>query len=102
MTKKSCKGLKIFGGIVLALVIAYAVIALFPRPQNFEGVNPMRKAGELPIFIAHGGGNEEFPDNTLEGFYNAYSIDPNAMMETDVSITKDGVVILSPDVRLAR
>ena len=101
-TKKSRKGLKIFGGIVLALVIAYAVIALFPRPQNFEGVNPMRKGGELPIFIAHGGGNEEFPDNTLEGFYNAYSIDPNAMMETDVSITADGVVILSHDVRLDR
>ena len=100
--KKSHRGLKVFGCIVLVLVIAYAVIALLPRPQNFEGVNPMRKAGELPILIAHGGGNREFPDNTLEGFYNAYSLDPDAMMETDVSITADGVIILSHDVRLDR
>lgn len=59
-------------------------------------------ADSLPILIAHGGGNREFPDNTLEAFYNAYSVDPRVMMETDVSITKDGVVILSHDVRLDR
>ena len=100
--KKSHKGLKIFGCIVLALVVVYAVIALCPRGANFPLDNPMMKDGELPLFIAHGGGNEEFPDNTLEGFYNAYSVDPDAMMETDVSITKDGVVILSHDTRIDR
>ena len=62
----------------------------------------MQKTGELPILIAHGGGNREFPDNTLEAFYNAYSVDKNVMMETDVSITKDGVVILSHDVTIDR
>jgi glycerophosphoryl diester phosphodiesterase len=62
----------------------------------------MRKDGELPILIAHGGGNKEFPDNTLEAFYNAYSVDKRVMMETDVSITKDGVVILSHDTTLDR
>ena len=56
----------------------------------------------MPILIAHGGGNKEFPDNTLEAFYNAYSVDPNVMMETDVSITKDGVIILSHDTTLDR
>ena len=61
----------------------------------------MRKE-ELPILIAHGGGNKEFPDNTLEAFYNAYSVDVRVMMETDVSITKDGVVILSHDTTLDR
>ena len=101
-TKKSRKGLKIFGGVVLALVIIYAAIALWPRGANFPLANPMMKDGELPILIAHGGGNEEFPDNTLEGFYNAYSVDPDVMMETDVSITKDGVVILSHDTRIDR
>jgi len=62
----------------------------------------MRREGELPILIAHGGGNREFPDNTLEAFYNAYSVDPGVMMETDDSITKDGVVILSHDTTLDR
>lgn len=100
--RKSHKFLKGLGCLVLLLAITWLVIALLPAPKNFELANPMMKQGDMPLFIAHGGGNEEFPDNTLEAFYNAYSIDPNSMMETDVSITKDGVVILSHDVRLDR
>ncbi|MBQ2954425.1 MAG: hypothetical protein IJE07_12910 [Clostridia bacterium] len=100
--KKSGRGLKIFGCIVLVLAVAYAAIALWPAPQNFALDNPMMKDGDMPILIAHGGGNREFPDNTLEAFCNAYSLDPDVMMETDVSITRDGVVILSHDTRLDR
>ena len=96
------KFLKVLLAIVAVLAVAWLVCFLLPKPQNFALENPMRKTGELPILIAHGGGNEEFPDNTLEAFYNAYSVDPRVMMETDVSITKDGVVILSHDVRLDR
>lgn len=96
------KILKNLGIILAVLVLAYAVIALFPRGQNYSLQNPMRTDSSLPILIAHGGGNKEFPDNTLEAFYNAYSVDPNVMMETDVSITKDGVVILSHDTTLDR
>ena len=96
------KFLKILGGTVAVLLIAWLVCFLLPKPQNFPLDNPMMKETELPILIAHGGGNKEFPDNTLEAFYNAYSVDPRVMMETDVSITKDGVVILSHDVRLDR
>jgi glycerophosphoryl diester phosphodiesterase len=60
-------------------------------------VNPLRvNRGDTPLLIAHGGGNQEFPDNTLEAYYHAYSIDPRVMLETDVNITKDGVIILSP------
>ncbi len=82
---------------------AYAVIAVLPREANNSlSDNPMMKEGELPMLIAHGGGNREFPDNTLEAFYNAYSVDKNVMMETDVSITKDGVVILSHDTTIDR
>ena len=94
--------LKVLGVAVLAIALAWLVCFLLPRPQNFTLANPMLKDSELPILIAHGGGNKEFPDNTLEAFYNAYSVDPRVMMETDVSITKDGVVILSHDVRLDR
>ena len=96
------KFLKVLGVAVLAIALAWLVCFLLPRPQNFTLANPMLKDSELPILIAHGGGNKEFPDNTLEAFYNAYSVDPRVMMETDVSITKDGVVILSHDVRLDR
>ena len=100
--KKHGKGLKIAACVLGGLLIVYGVLALFPRPDNFPGDNPMRRDGTMPILIAHGGGNREFPDNTLEAFYNAYSVDPNVMMETDVSITKDGVVILSHDTTLDR
>ena len=47
-----------------AVVAAYAVVALLPRPKNYAMDNSMMKAGNLPILIAHGGGNKEFPDNT--------------------------------------
>ncbi len=88
--------------IILASILAiYAIIAFLPRPSNYS-VNPMMRdfGSETPILIAHGGGNREFPDNTLEAFYNAYSVDSRVMMETDVSITKDGVLILSHDTTL--
>ncbi len=87
---------------LLCIALVWGGLALAPRPQNFPLDNPMRKEGELPILIAHGGGNREFPDNTLEAFYNAYSVDPRVMLETDVSITKDGVVLLSHDTTLDR
>ncbi len=96
------KKLKTAAIVLCGLLVLYGILAVFPRPDNFSAHNPMRREGELPILIAHGGGNREFPDNTLEAFYNAYSVDPRVMMETDVSITKDGVVILSHDTTLDR
>jgi len=88
-------------GFLLVLALAWFLLGFVPRQSNFPLENPMRKE-DTPILIAHGGGNREFPDNTLEAFYNAYSVDPRVMMETDVSITKDGVVILSHDTTLDR
>lgn len=102
MKPKTKKFWKILGIVLAALVLVYGVIALWPRGDNFALENPMRADSDLPILIAHGGGNKEFPDNTLEAFYNAYSVDSRVMMETDVSITKDGVVILSHDITLDR
>ncbi len=102
MKEKTKKRLKVTAIIISVILLAYLVIALFPRIDNFKGENPMMKDGDLPILIAHGGGNKEFPDNTLEAFYNAYSVDTRVMMETDVSITKDGVVILSHDTTIDR
>lgn len=96
------KILKIIAIVLAAILLLWGVLAIFPRFDNYPGKNPMRREGELPILIAHGGGNREFPDNTLEAFYNAYSVDPRVMMETDVSITADGVVILSHDTTLDR
>lgn len=102
MKVKTKRKLAVTAAILAVIIVAYLVIALLPRPENFKLDNPMKKSEDLPILIAHGGGNKEFPDNTLEAFYNAYSVDNRVMMETDVSITKDGVVILSHDTTLDR
>ena len=81
--------------VLLTVVIwAYALMSLMPSMALYEGENPMMKDGELPAIIAHRGGRDEFPQNTLEAFYNAYSVDEDVIMETDVNITKDGVLIL--------
>lgn len=92
------KKLIIFG---LSIFIIWGLLALSPKPKAIEN-NGFIRGNDLPLMIAHGGGNLEFPDNTLEAFYHAYSIDPNVMLETDISITKDGVLILSHDTTLDR
>lgn len=99
--KKNKKIVKKLIIIVSSVLVVYLILAIFPRSDNYKYDNAMMKE-DLPMLIAHGGGNKEFPDNTLEAFYNAYSVDKNVMMETDVSITKDGVIILSHDTTLDR
>ena len=88
------KGLVVIALILLGVLGAWLVIANLPTPQNYGSDNPLLKDGKLPIIVAHRGGRDEFPQNTLEAFYNAYSIDENVIMETDVNLTKDGVLIL--------
>ena len=71
--------------------MAYIHIAILSASSNYRGDNTMKKRPEsFTILISRGGGNKEFPNNTLEAFINAYIVDKNVMMETDVSITKDG------------
>ncbi len=87
---------KIIIGLI-GLMMVWVVLAVLPRAQAIDGDNPFRSQSNRPHIIAHAGGNMEFPDNTLEAYYHAYSIDPNIIMETDVNLTKDGVVVLSHD-----
>lgn len=96
------KSLKITAAALAAAAAAYAIIAFLPRSKSYIPENSLRKDGEFPVIVAHGGGNMEFPNDTLEAFYNAYSADEHMMIETDVSLTKDGVLILSHDTTLDR
>ncbi len=86
--------------LILAVIIFYGILTALPRNTNFKPENPLLKDGEMPILIAHRGGDKEFPGNTLEAFYNAYNVDERVIMETDGCITKDGVLILSHNVTL--
>ena len=86
--------------IITIIVAVWLLLQIIPKPQMVES-NPFLKTNETMV-VAHGGGQFEFPDNTLEAFYNAYSVDPNVIMEMDVNLTRDGVVILSHDRTLDR
>lgn len=95
LTKKNGSVAVVVLVIVLLLALTLAVLAIIPKPQNHKGDNPLQKgAAGMPILVAHRGGDGEFPGNTLEAFYNAYGVDNRVIMETDVNLTKDGVLIL--------
>lgn len=101
-TKKRKFNWKVFAIVLGVILAAYLILALLPRPKSMENNPFIIEKGTRPLLIAHGGGHKEFPDNTLEACYNAYSVDKNVMLEMDVSITKDGVVIMSHDTTLDR
>lgn len=87
-----------FMALFMVFVVLWSLLAMAPRPQSHQGDNPLRAyPNGRPHIVAHAGGNMEFPDNTLEAFYNAYSIDANVIMEMDVALTKDRVVVLTHD-----
>lgn len=48
---KSRKGLKITALVLAILVLAYGIIALWPRGANFKPNNPMRKTGDMPCSL---------------------------------------------------
>ncbi|KAI4114544.1 MAG: hypothetical protein LQ345_004696 [Seirophora villosa] len=61
-----------------------------------------RKEGEkLPQTIAHRGYKDQHPENTMGAFRGAVEVGAHAL-ETDVHLTKDGVVVLSHDATLKR
>lgn len=94
---KGKKKLFIFLTAIAVLIIAYVTMLLLPKPQSYKYENPFIKKGSSPLIFAHRGGADEFPENTLEAYYNATSLCPDAILETDVRLTKDEVLILLHD-----
>lgn len=88
--------------VIFVTTLTWVAITLWPKSQGFEGENPFKAQNDRPHIIAHAGGNMEFPDNTLEAMYNAYSVDKNVILEMDVALTADGVVVLSHDTTFDR
>lgn len=101
VNKNKGKKWKTLAIVLGCILFVWAVLAIVPGIPCTQGENVfLIEKNSRPLLIAHGGGNREFPDNTLEACYNAYSVDNNVMLEMDCSITKDGVVIMSHDTTL--
>ncbi|KAK4225325.1 glycerophosphoryl diester phosphodiesterase [Podospora fimiseda] len=56
---------------------------------------------QLPQNIAHRGNKIAFPENSMKAFESAVAVGANAI-ETDLHLSKDGVVVLSHDASLKR
>ncbi|KAL1842662.1 hypothetical protein VTJ49DRAFT_4573 [Mycothermus thermophilus] len=62
---------------------------------------PRCQDGELPINIGHRGYNAAYPENTMAAFQGAIAAGAHAL-ETDLHLSRDGVVVLSHDATLKR
>jgi glycerophosphoryl diester phosphodiesterase len=81
---------------VAALAAALALVAPATPPA---AKNPWR--AERALNIAHQGGEDEFPSNTMYAFKRALKAGAD-MLELDVGVTKDGQVVVMHDTTLDR
>lgn len=76
-----------------------ALVLLIAAVPASAATNPWRQS--RPWTIAHQGGEDEFPSNTLYAFKQALRSGAN-MLELDVGVTKDGHVVVMHDTTLDR
>lgn len=76
------------------------VEALAPRSAEERRADLLAQCGS-PLVIAHRGFSAQYPENTLAAFRAAFDAGAD-VVETDVRLTKDGVLVLSHDADLKR
>ena len=81
----------VFSVFILALLIA--------APTPADAANPWLKRRVLNI--AHQGGEDEFPSNTLYAFHKALAAGAD-MLELDIGVTRDNKVIVMHDTSVDR
>ena len=91
------KILKRTGVFFLGILVIWGALAISPKPQQVQGENLFRPAGDAPLIIAHRGGYAEFPESTMEAYCHAYNVDSNIVFEADVVLTQDDVLVISHD-----
>jgi glycerophosphoryl diester phosphodiesterase len=82
----------------LSLVAALAALAL-PASAAHAAANPWLES--KPLNIAHQGGEDEFPSNTMYAFKQSLKAGAD-MLELDVGVTADGQVVVMHDTTLDR
>jgi glycerophosphoryl diester phosphodiesterase len=85
---------------VIAVVLSelLLLIAVFPR-SHFQ--TRRDEAGGRPLIIAHRGGAKESTENTIGAFQRAMRIGADGI-ETDIRMTRDGVVVIYHDETIGR
>jgi glycerophosphoryl diester phosphodiesterase len=80
------------------LALATAVLVVAPSAAG-AATNPWIES--QPLNIAHQGGEDEFPSNTMYAFKKSLRAGAD-MLELDVGVTKDGQVVVMHDTTLNR
>jgi len=80
-----------------ALLVAVAL--LVAAPAAGAATNPWIE--KTPFDIAHQGGEDEFPSNTMYAFERSLQVGAD-MLELDVGVTKDGQVVVMHDTTVDR
>jgi glycerophosphoryl diester phosphodiesterase len=81
--------------LALLLTAAALAAAALAGPASAGAPNPWIQK-RAPLNIAHQGGEDEFPSNTLYAFRKAVRAGAD-MLELDIGVTKDGQVIVMHD-----
>jgi len=80
--------------------VLLAVAALFvAAPAACAATNPWIE--KTPLDIAHQGGEDEFPSNTMYAFKRSLQVGAD-MLELDVGVTRDGRVVVMHDTTVDR
>ena len=94
---KKHKGLKIFGIILAVILLFFVVINVLPPKKNVESNPFIVGRGELPMIVAHRGGGDNNPENTLLAFREAVMTIGVDIIESDLYLTKDGYLVYNHD-----
>ena len=81
--------------LVLRILLPVMTLALLAAPAA-EGATGNRWIKKRPLNIAHQGGEDEFPSNTLYAFKKAVRVGAD-MLELDIGVTKDNHVVVLHD-----
>jgi glycerophosphoryl diester phosphodiesterase len=76
-----------------------AVVVLLVAAPAAGAANPWIE--KTPLDIAHQGGEDEFPSNTMYAFQRSLQVGAD-MLELDVGVTKDGQVVVMHDTTVDR
>src|SRR5919107_1051893 len=77
--------------LIVSLALALFAISAATAQAANRWIEPKR-----PLNIAHQGGEDEFPSNTMYAFRKALKVGAD-MLELDIGVTKDGKVIVMHD-----
>jgi glycerophosphoryl diester phosphodiesterase len=87
--------------VVSALLLASLAACSPARPVSTTTAGRTLAQLEAPVIIAHRGGGDSLPENTLYGMDRVARY-PSLVLDADVRLTRDGTLVLNHDATLDR